>query len=221
MRKIILPTVFFLGLFFVMPRHTVRAGAIACKKCCYSAAKCAGYIIECSTVNPSITYYSCVNKNPEGLGDCRIGAGVCNYCNGNPDCEIACENGCSGEIGGGYYDYTHCPSGNVLSCGSSTEAQAQNKYGCFYKAYCNNYFFPSSSGAGCDADNPAKANCQWNCSCCPSGSYRTCTQGSQYDVTITIDLTNQSVEEREAAKISCAQWLGLSRRHVRSFLFPR
>jgi len=115
----------------------------------------------------------------------------------------------SGGGSGGSYVYTKCPTGTSLSCGSTTEAAAQNKTDCLYKATCNKYFFPSliTFPAPCN-ENPVSAMCYSNCSCCPSGSYRTCTQGSQYDVTITIDFTNQSVEEREAAKVSCAQWHG-------------
>jgi hypothetical protein len=106
---------------------------------------------------------------------------------------IDCNNPTGGTGSGSSYIYNRCPSDQYLSCGSLTEAEAQNKYGCFYRSYCDSYFSPELIGAGCDASNPAKAYCQWNCSCCPIGSYRSCTQGSQYTTSVTIDLTNQNV----------------------------
>jgi len=87
--------------------------------------------------------------------------------------------------GGGGYDWFQCPAGTGKSCGSPAEAQSQNKYGCLYRSYCDTYFSPELIGAGCDADNPAKAYCQWNCSCCPTGSYRSCTLGTSCIITAT------------------------------------
>ena len=113
--------------------------------------------------------------------------------------------------GGGGYNWFQCPAGTGKSCGLPSEADAQNKYACTNRAYCDNYFSPELIGGACayqDNGDPYKWDCQWNCSCCPTGSYRSCTQGSQYDVTVTIDLTNESGETRNAKKVSCAQWHG-------------
>jgi len=113
----------------------------------------------------------------------------------------------SGGGGGGGFNYSSCPADQVLSCGLAAEALAQGKYACLYKSYCNNYFFPSlfEAPAPCN-ENPASAICQSNCSCCPTGSYRSCTQGSQYTVDVRIELPLD--EAGIAAKVSCAQWHG-------------
>ena len=205
--------IIFLWAFLFSLRETVVAGAIACVGCCDSVSDCEGYAQpsacgSASPTNPGVSYISCINIPSVGRGDCNAGCGVCSICNGNPECEVIASYYCSGG-GGGYYDYSHCPAGQAKSCGTESEAQAQNKYQCVYKAFCDNYFSPEliEAPAPCN-ENPASAMCQTNCSCCPTGSYRSCTQGSQYTVNITIDLTNQSVEERNAAKVSCAQWHG-------------
>ena len=113
----------------------------------------------------------------------------------------------SGGGGGGGFNYSSCPADQVLSCGLAAEAQAQGKYACLYKSYCDTYFFPSlfQAPAPCN-ENPASAMCQANCSCCPTGSYRSCTQGSQYTVDVRIELPLD--EAGIAAKVSCAQWHG-------------
>ena len=212
MEKIILLTVFFLSLVFVVPFQTVRAGAVGCVDCCISASDCAGYArYEACSPMTGATYYACGTRHPSGRGDCIWGCGVCNVCNNYPsgDCGIAYENSCSGGGGSGDYQYFKCPDGQVKSCGSPAEADAQDKYKCFNRAYCDSYFSPELIGIGCDADNPAKANCQWNCSCCPVGSSRTCTQGSPdtvYTVDVRIELPLD--EAGIAAKVSCAQWHG-------------
>jgi len=118
----------------------------------------------------------------------------------------------SGGGGGGGFNWFSCPSGQVKSCESPAEALAQNKYACTNRAYCDNYFSPELIGGACayqDNGDPYKWDCQWNCSCCPIDSYhRSCTQGSQYDVTVTIDLTNESPQTISAKKVSCNQWHG-------------
>ena len=116
-----------------------------------------------------------------------------------------------GGSGGGDFNWFSCPAGDTKTCGLAAEAQEQGKYACLNRAFCDNYFSPELIGDACaynDNGDPTKWICQSNCSCCPTGSYRSCTQGSQYTVNITIDLTNQSVEERTAAKVSCAQYHG-------------
>ena len=217
MQKVAALLIFLWVLLFSL-HEPVVAGAIMCTNCCTSVSECEGYAQpsacgSASPTNPGVSYISCINIPSVGRGDCNAGCGVCSICNGNPECEVIASYYCSGG-GGGYYDYSHCPAGQAKSCGTESEAQAQNKYQCVYKAFCDNYFSPAFIGDGCDADNPAKAMCQANCSCCAPGSSRSCTQGSQYDVTITIDLTvtdgvpNESVEARNAKKVSCAQWHG-------------
>lgn len=211
MKKVAALLIFLWVLLFSL-HEPVVAGAIMCTDCCTSVSECEGYAVpnscgNASPSNPGVSYISCINILPLQQGDCNVGCGVCSICNGNPECEVITSHYCSGG-GGGYFDYTQCPAGQAKSCGTEFEAQAQNKYQCVYKAFCDNYFSPEFIGDGCDVDNPAKAMCQANCSCCALGSSRSCTQGSQYDVTITIDLTNESVEAREAKKVSCNQYHG-------------
>ena len=117
--------------------------------------------------------------------------------------KIDCESPEGGTGTGPSYIYNRCPSGQSLSCGSSTEAEAQNKTSCLYRETCNKYFWPSSirTPAPCNS-NPVSATCNSNCSCCPSGSSRTCTQGSQYTKNITIDMAWDTAQ-REALKVTC------------------
>ena len=115
----------------------------------------------------------------------------------------------SGGGGGGGFNWFSCPSGQAKSCGSPSEALAQNKYACTNRAYCDNHFSPELIGGACayqDNGDPYKWDCQWNCSCCPTGSYRSCTQGSQYTVDVRIELPLD--EAGIAAKVSCVQWHG-------------
>jgi len=135
MGKIILLTVFFLGLVIVVPFQTVRAGFIGCKDCCYSAAKCAGYArYEACSPMIGATYYACGPRHISGRGDCNSGCGVCNICNNYPagDCEIAYENGCSGGgTGGGEFS---CPVGTYSkaekSCRNECNAGWKSSSGC-------------------------------------------------------------------------------------------
>ena len=188
MRKIILLLALFLCLSFVVPPQTVQAGAIGCYICCENASACAGFVAwGCSA--PSVAYYSCQNKNTNtGWGNCNHGCGVCNICNNYPaeDCGISYENGCSGGGGSGDYQYFKCPDGQVKSCGSPAEAQTQGKYACLVKSFCDTYFSPEliEAPAPCN-ENPASAICQWNCSCCPIDSYRSCTLGTSCIITAT------------------------------------
>jgi len=133
------------------------------------------------------------------------------YWQGEPDvCKREANNvtvSCDGSggdpgPGGAGYVYTRCPAGQALSCGTTTEAATQNKTDCLYRKTCNKYFWPSSVGLGCGAQNPITATCNWNCSCCPLGSSRTCTQGSQYTKNITIDMAWDTAQ-REALKVTC------------------
>ena len=138
--------------------------------------------------------------------------------NGDPKCDphqnsvkLDCSDTSGGGGGGGGFNWFNCPSGQVKSCESPAEALAQNKYACTNRAYCDNYFSPELIGGACayqDNGDPYKWDCQWNCSCCPTGSYRSCTQGSQYTTTVTIDLTNEGPETRNAKKVSCNQYHG-------------
>ena len=136
MGKIILLLALFLCLSFIVPPHqSVQAGTIGCYGCCQNASACAGYArYEACSPMTGATYYACQNKNQAGWGDCIWGCGICNICNNYPaeDCGIAYENNCSSGGGGGDYQYFKCPDGQVKSCGSSSEAQTQNKYGCLY-----------------------------------------------------------------------------------------
>lgn len=102
------------------------------------------------------------------------------------------------------YDYTLCPSGQSLSCGSTIEAVAQSKQFCGYRITCNKYFWPSliSLPAPCNA-NPVSATCSWNCSCCSIGTSRSCTTGAIYNRYVTIDKTNYSALENARAKTTC------------------
>ena len=189
MEKIILLTVFFLSLVFVVPFQTVRAGAVGCVDCCISASDCAGYArYEACSPMVGATYYACGPRNQFGRGDCTWGCGVCNICNNYPaeDCGIAYENSCGGGGGGGDYQYFKCPAGQVKSCGSPAEAQTQGKYACLVKSFCDTYFSPEliEAPAPCN-ENPASAICQWNCSCCPIDSYRSCTLGTSCIITAT------------------------------------
>ena len=113
--------------------------------------------------------------------------------NGDPKCDMAyntvkldCSDTTSGGGGGGGFNWFSCPAGQVKSCGSPSEAQAQGKYACLYKSYCDTYFSPEliEAPAPCN-ENPASAICQWNCSCCPTGSYRSCTLGTSCIITAT------------------------------------
>jgi len=161
------------------------------------------FAVQCGDVQQSYTY-SC---NPDCLPRTRIDKFGCYDDNNGKGCVTTyawsgcyMENGkcsleehnvtvsCDGSGGGpgdNGYEYISCPADQGLSCGSTTEADAQNKYGCFYRSFCNKYFFPSSIGLGCNADNPAKADCRTNCSCCPTGSYRSCTLGTSCIITAT------------------------------------
>ena len=102
--------------------------------------------------------------------------------NGDPKCDphqnsvkLDCSDTSGGGGGGGGFNWFNCPSGQVKSCESPAEALAQNKYACTNRAYCDNYFSPELIGGACayqDNGDPYKWDCQWNCSCCPTGSYR-------------------------------------------------
>ena len=88
--------------------------------------------------------------------------------------------------GGGGYNWFQCPAGTGKSCGSPAEAQTQGKYACLVKSFCDTYFSPEliEAPAPCN-ENPASAICQWNCSCCPIDSYRSCTLGTSCIITAT------------------------------------
>lgn len=79
-----------------------------------------------------------------------------------------------------------CPSGQVLSCGSQTEQYANQ--GCTAILKCES-MFPSTWGARplpdpCDpAGGGMSASCFKNCSCCPTGTSRSCTNGANYTYT--------------------------------------
>ena len=147
----------------------------------------------------------------------------CSYQSGNPPfCQydenyvlLDCSDS-SGGGGGGGFDWFKCPAGQTKSCGLPSEADAQNKYACTNRAYCDNYFSPELIGGACayqDNGDPYKWDCQWNCSCCPTGSYRSCTQGVD-PVTISINVNKCTQgdhicnNERTAALASCGQWHG-------------
>ena len=68
----------------------------------------------------------------------------------------------SGGGGGGGFNWFSCPSGQAKSCGSPSEAQAQGKYACLVKSFCDTYFSPEliEAPAPCN-ENPASAICQW------------------------------------------------------------
>jgi hypothetical protein len=177
MQKVAALLIFLWVLLFSL-RETVVAGGTMCFGCCNSVSDCEGYAqpnacANASPSNPGVSYISCINKPVGDKGDCYAGCGVCSICNGNPECEVIASNYCSGS-GGGYFDYAQCPPGQAKSCGTESEALAQNKLGgqpnqlaCVVKAYCDNYFSPSFLGDSCDPDKPWKSYCQTNCSCCP------------------------------------------------------
>jgi hypothetical protein len=102
------------------------------------------------------------------------------------------------------YDYTKCSAGKYLSCGSSAEAVDQNKNFCGYRITCNKDYWPSSIDlpAPCN-QNPVSATCNWNCSCCSTGTSRSCTTGAIYNREITIDKTNYTALEIAKAKTTC------------------
>ena len=169
---------------------------------------------NCQVESSKTTYY-CWLENGKCVTDYNWTGCYDENVNGTLQCvfhqnlvKIDCDNP-PGQGGGGSFEYQVCPDWTWLTCGTTDEAQSQGKYACFYKSYCNNYFFPSSldAPAPCN-ENPASAMCRANCSCCPIDSYRSCTQGSQYTTTVTVDLTNESVETRNAKKVSCNQWHG-------------
>ena len=166
-------------------------------------------------VNPDDETYSCLTWNGactylyEWTGcykECPVGVCRCVWYHSYK--ELPCGD-YGGGGGGGGFNWFSCPSGQAKSCGSPSEALAQNKYACTNRAYCDNHFSPELIGGACayqDNGDPYKWDCQWNCSCCPTGSYRSCTQGSQYTVDVRIELPLD--EAGIAAKVSCVQWHG-------------
>ncbi|MDX9937249.1 MAG: hypothetical protein RBS45_09050 [Anaerolineales bacterium] len=90
--------------------------------------------------------------------------------------------------GGGNYEYTRCPEGQALSCGTVAEAGSQNKKFCGYKITCNKYYWPSAFNQPepCNVNNVASTTCTYNCSCCPIGQYRSCTLGASYTNTVSL-----------------------------------
>ena len=146
-------------------------------------------------------YYwtGCYDENVDGTLQCVFHSNLV---------KIDCDNP-PGQGGGGGFNWFSCPDWTWLTCGTTSEADAQNKYACTNRAYCDNYFSPELIGAECawnNAGDPTKWICQSNCSCCPTGSYRSCTQGSQYTVDVRIELPLD--EAGIAAKVSCVQWHG-------------
>ena len=107
------------------------------------------------------------------------------------------------------FDYIRCPSGTALSCGSSAEAADQNKTFCGYRITCNKYYWPSNITvpAPCNQNNPVSATCNFNCSCCATGTSRTCIQGSAYIKSITREVCAQGDNEcnvaRSVALVTC------------------
>ncbi len=137
--------------------------------------------------------------------NCSYGPYLVPICSGNSSTcgvnyNLSYIDCCSG--GGAGYDYTTCPSGTALSCGTQEEAINQNKHACLYKITCNKYFWQSKISTSCDINNPAKAICDWNCSCCPTGKVRSCTLGTAYVKDITISEPFNSVEN-DVAKVTC------------------
>jgi len=188
------------------------------------------YDLDCDIGN----YPSCDVPTNDIIFDCHIYGTKCQYnyawedCsyqynNGDPSCEtyhntvrLDCSDTSGGGGGGGGFNWFSCSSGQVKSCESPAEALAQNKYACTNRAYCDNHFSPELIGGACayqDNGDPYKWDCQWNCSCCPTGSYRSCTQGVD-PVTISINVNKCTQgdhicnNERTAALASCGQWHG-------------
>lgn len=94
------------------------------------------------------------------------------------------------------YQYQHCPPGQSTTCGSTAEAVSQNKALCTYSRTCNESLWVSSYGLPlCGASN-ILGTCYWNCSCCPTGDARVCTQGAEYNDLVYIDKTLSGAEKR-------------------------
>jgi len=122
---------------------------------------------------------SCVNKIDPYLGEA-----ICQFIPGRAQVWLPCSGGGSG----GNYEYTRCPEGQVLSCGTVAEAGSQNKKFCGYKITCNKYYWPSAFNQPepCNVNNVASTTCTYNCSCCPIGQYRSCTLGASYTNTVSL-----------------------------------
>jgi len=121
----------------------------------------------------------CYYEIDQGIGKCKLEQN---------SVKLDCSDTSGGGGGGGGFNWFSCPSGQAKSCGSPSEALAQNKYACTNRAYCDNHFSPELIGGACayqDNGDPYKWDCQWNCSCCPTGSYRSCTLGTSCIITAT------------------------------------
>jgi hypothetical protein len=194
-KKLILVTV-FLFVFFLVGLQEVKATA------CFTDPECGGRPWVCVGADYPIKRGTC--KQPDGNPDhCFLGincvppdeciADVC-YVSTDPVPTLPPID----------YVPVTCSAGQSLSCGTATEAATQNKMGCTYRKTCNKYFFPSTIGfpAPCSVKNPVSATCYSNCSCCPSGTSRSCTLGVAYTKDVLIDIAGDSVAN-EAAKVTC------------------
>ncbi len=82
--------------------------------------------------------------------------------------------------GGGNYVPLSCPAGSVLSCGAQGEQYANAA--CTTQQICDSRYFPSYIGANCGGSNN---DCYKNCSCCATGTTRSCVDGGNYVWTTT------------------------------------
>jgi len=208
MRKAFFIIILFISVFVLFTKMTQAGDCLGISKCAEWSLNgtCSNITTRTNVCNGS-TEVACYSSEIDcsQFGECTVSDCAWILDPGEP----TPTPGGGGGGGGGGFNWFSCPSGQVKSCESPAEALAQNKYACTNRAYCDNYFSPELIGGACayqDNGDPYKWDCQWNCSCCPTGSYRSCTQGSQYTVDVRIELPLD--EAGIAAKVSCAQWHG-------------
>jgi hypothetical protein len=182
-----------------------QVNVTGCDASCKPTTK--GYTtLKCVNCKTTYIWKGCYLKNTPPTGPMweQSGPNLKCYMATNEVENWPCDSG-TGGVNTNPYIYTRCPAGTTLSCGSPEEATEQNKVTCTYKKTCNKYFWPSliTLPSPCNAKNPVSAMCQWNCSCCPTGTTRICTTGANYTKKVTIDLTNGEPGYNETAKVLC------------------